>query len=62
DVAWCPCDAELVTLDQVPPGALVTTREHVASGQQIALAALERVRSADPARIVAAAQQPARRR
>ncbi|MEA2234667.1 MAG: hypothetical protein QOD83_4483 [Solirubrobacteraceae bacterium] len=62
DVAWCPCDAELVALDQVPPGTLVTTREHVASGQQIALAALERVRSADPARTVAAAQQPARRR
>lgn len=58
DVAWCPSDAELVALDQVPPGALITTRKHVESGQQIAQAALTRVREADPAPAAAAAQQP----
>ncbi|HEX8156377.1 MAG TPA: hypothetical protein VF526_03225 [Solirubrobacteraceae bacterium] len=61
DVAWCPCDAELVALDQVPAGALITTREHVGSAQQIALAALERVREADPAPAVAGAQRPGQR-
>jgi hydroxymethylpyrimidine pyrophosphatase-like HAD family hydrolase len=55
DVAWCPSDAELVALAQVPYGALITTREHVGSAQQIAQAALERVRDADPAPAVAAA-------
>jgi hydroxymethylpyrimidine pyrophosphatase-like HAD family hydrolase len=49
DIAWCPSDAELVALDQVPAGALVTTREHVGSAQQIALAALQRVGEADAA-------------
>lgn len=63
DVAWCPSDAELVQLGQVPPGALVTTREHVGSAQQIAQAALELVRrDADPALAAAAAQRRARRR
>jgi len=58
DVAWCPCDAELVALGQVPQGALVTTREHVDSAQQIAQSALERVREAGPAAAAGAARRP----
>jgi hydroxymethylpyrimidine pyrophosphatase-like HAD family hydrolase len=61
DVAWCPGDAELVALGKVPQGALVTTREHVGSAQQIAQAALERVREADPTPAAAVAQRPAGR-
>ena len=62
DVAWCPGDAELVAIDQVPAGALVTTREHVASAQQIAQAALERAREAGADDPLAPARDGARRR
>lgn len=62
DLAWCPCDAELVELGLVPQGALLTTREHVGSAQQIAEAALVRVRESDPVQAMAAAQRRARRR
>jgi len=56
DVAWCPRDAEIVALDRVPEGSIITDVGHVFSAQQIAEAALDLVRAGAPGDIDAAAK------
>ena len=36
---WCPLDAELVALGQVPPGTQITSGVHAQAGEEIALTA-----------------------